>query len=105
MHPIIERDVMHARVADLHRQGERDRIVRAASRTPRPAGKAQAEPHAQPHGRSRAPRARQSQRAYPIADAVTARGMHPMLTGRHPRGPDGRAQGRSGDVCHPHEPV
>ena len=33
MHPIIERDVMHARVADLHRQAERDRIVRAASRT------------------------------------------------------------------------
>jgi hypothetical protein len=35
MHPIIERDVMHARVADLHRQAERDRIVRAASRSPR----------------------------------------------------------------------
>jgi hypothetical protein len=34
MHPIIERDVMHARVADLHRQAERDRIARAASRTP-----------------------------------------------------------------------
>jgi hypothetical protein len=33
MHPIIERDVMHARVADLHRRAERDRIVRAASRT------------------------------------------------------------------------
>lgn len=35
MHPIIERDVMQARVADLHRQAERDRIARAASRTPR----------------------------------------------------------------------
>lgn len=30
MHPIIERDLMRARVADLHRQGERDRIVRAS---------------------------------------------------------------------------
>jgi hypothetical protein len=35
MHPIIERDVMHARVADLHCQAERDRIARAASRIPR----------------------------------------------------------------------
>jgi hypothetical protein len=35
MHPIIERDVMHARIADLHRQAERDRIARAASLTPR----------------------------------------------------------------------
>jgi len=35
MHPIIERDVMHARVADLHHQAERDRIARAASQTPR----------------------------------------------------------------------
>jgi hypothetical protein len=35
MHPIIERDTMHARVADLHHQGERDRIARAASRIPR----------------------------------------------------------------------
>jgi len=85
MHPIIERDVMHARVADQHRQAERDRIVRAASRTPRARQeKAQAEPHAQSHGRSRAPRARQSQCAYPIADAVTAREGIPMLTGRHP---------------------
>jgi hypothetical protein len=32
MHPIIERDTMHARVAALHRQAERDRIARAASR-------------------------------------------------------------------------
>ena len=30
MHPIIERDVMHARVADLHRQAERGRMARAA---------------------------------------------------------------------------
>jgi hypothetical protein len=36
MHPIIERDTMHARVAELHRQAERDRMARAASRT-RPA--------------------------------------------------------------------
>jgi hypothetical protein len=35
MHPIIQRDVMHARVADLHRRADRDRIARAASRTPR----------------------------------------------------------------------
>jgi hypothetical protein len=35
MHPIIEHDVMHARVADLHRQAERDRIARAASQTQR----------------------------------------------------------------------
>jgi hypothetical protein len=35
MHPIIERDVMESGVADLHRQAERDRIARAASRTPR----------------------------------------------------------------------
>lgn len=31
MHPIIERDLMQARVADLHRQAERDRIGRAAA--------------------------------------------------------------------------
>jgi len=34
MHPIIERDTMQARVAELRRQAERDRIARAASRTP-----------------------------------------------------------------------
>jgi hypothetical protein len=34
MHPIIERDTMQARVAELHRQAQRDRIARAASRTP-----------------------------------------------------------------------
>jgi len=33
MHPIIERDMMQARVADLHRQADRDRIARAASPT------------------------------------------------------------------------
>jgi hypothetical protein len=36
MHPIIERDMMHARVADLHRQARRDRIARAAALTPHP---------------------------------------------------------------------
>ena len=34
MHPIIERDTMKARVAELHRQAERDRMSHAASRTP-----------------------------------------------------------------------
>jgi hypothetical protein len=34
MHPIIERDVMQARVAELHRRAERDRTARTASRTP-----------------------------------------------------------------------
>jgi hypothetical protein len=33
MHPIIERDMMQARVADLHCQADRDRIARAASPT------------------------------------------------------------------------
>lgn len=33
MHPIIERDMMQARVADLHRQADSDRIARAASPT------------------------------------------------------------------------
>jgi hypothetical protein len=36
MHPIIERDMMQARVADLHRQARRDRIARAAALTPHP---------------------------------------------------------------------
>jgi hypothetical protein len=31
MHPIIERDTMQARVTDLHRKAERDRIARAVS--------------------------------------------------------------------------
>jgi hypothetical protein len=38
MHPIIERDTMQARVAELHRQAGRDRTARAASQarhTPR----------------------------------------------------------------------
>jgi hypothetical protein len=34
MHPIIERDMAQARVADLHRQADRDRTARAASLTP-----------------------------------------------------------------------
>jgi hypothetical protein len=35
MHPTIERDMMQARVADLHRPAERDRMARSASQTPR----------------------------------------------------------------------
>ena len=34
MHPIIERDIMQTRVADLHRQAQRDRMARAAALTP-----------------------------------------------------------------------
>jgi hypothetical protein len=34
MHTIIEHDMMQARVADLHRQADRDRTARAASLTP-----------------------------------------------------------------------
>jgi hypothetical protein len=32
MHPIIHRDMMQARVADLHRQAQRDALARAAGR-------------------------------------------------------------------------
>ena len=31
MHPIIQRDLMRVRVADLHREAERDRLAQAAS--------------------------------------------------------------------------
>ncbi len=32
MHPTIQHDIMQARVADLHRQAERDRLAQAVSR-------------------------------------------------------------------------
>jgi hypothetical protein len=35
MHPIIRDNMMQARVADLHRQAERDRAAQAASRAGR----------------------------------------------------------------------
>jgi hypothetical protein len=36
MHPTIHRDLMQARVADLHRDATRDRLARAASRAGHP---------------------------------------------------------------------
>lgn len=35
MHPIIRDNMMQARVTDLHRQAERDRVAQAASRAGR----------------------------------------------------------------------
>jgi hypothetical protein len=35
MYPSIQHDLMKTRVADLHRQAERDRVARAVSRTRR----------------------------------------------------------------------
>ena len=35
MHPIIQRDLMRIRVADLHREAERGRLAQAASRARR----------------------------------------------------------------------
>jgi hypothetical protein len=35
MHPTIHRDLMQARVTDLHRDAERDRLAQAASRARR----------------------------------------------------------------------
>jgi hypothetical protein len=39
MHPIIQKELMNARVADLHQRGERDRTARAAAGTARKPGK------------------------------------------------------------------
>jgi hypothetical protein len=35
MHPTVSYELMQARVADLHRQAQRDALARAARRTPR----------------------------------------------------------------------
>jgi hypothetical protein len=32
MHPIIEQDLMRVRISELHRQADRERLARAASR-------------------------------------------------------------------------
>ena len=45
MNPIIQHDLMQARIADLHRQAQRDALARAASRARR---RARAHQHAHP---------------------------------------------------------